>query len=149
MCKLLIIGIGNPLRGDDGLGWHAVSLLRDMLASEGINTLVCHQLTPELAESIASAERVIFIDAAIGRPAGEIKLNKLSREMLSPSSSSHASDPARLIAYTAALYGRAPQTFTLSVTGESYGYGESLSRPLQSSLPAILGLTESLLARLP
>ena len=31
MCKLLIIGIGNALRGDDGLGWHAVSLLREHL----------------------------------------------------------------------------------------------------------------------
>ena len=29
MGRVLIIGYGNPLRGDDGFGWHAAERLRE------------------------------------------------------------------------------------------------------------------------
>jgi hypothetical protein len=60
--NLLVIGYGNELRGDDGVGPKTA-----MAVSEwhfpGVKTMVCHQLTPDLAEPIAAAERVVFIDA--------------------------------------------------------------------------------------
>jgi len=43
----LIIGIGNPLRSDDGVGWVvAEQLTRDSDASSDVLTV--YQLTPEL-----------------------------------------------------------------------------------------------------
>jgi hydrogenase maturation protease len=48
----LIIGYGNPLREDDGVGWQVADQL--LKNSEGsIKVLTAHQLTPELAEPIS------------------------------------------------------------------------------------------------
>ena len=44
--NLLIIGYGNPLRGDDGFGWHAALRLREIIHDDGIEILPVHQLTP-------------------------------------------------------------------------------------------------------
>ena len=48
--KALIIGYGNPLRSDDGFGWHAGRLLAQALAGQEAEVITCHQLTPELAD---------------------------------------------------------------------------------------------------
>jgi hydrogenase maturation protease len=73
MARVLIIGFGNPLRGDDGFGWHAAQRLCERLGSPDVQVIACHQLTPELAEDIGAAERVLFIDAARDLPSGEIR----------------------------------------------------------------------------
>jgi len=59
----LVIGIGNPLRGDDGIGWRLAALLP---ARAGLAVRCSQQLTPELAEELAAVERVLFLDAWLG-----------------------------------------------------------------------------------
>src|SRR5579884_346516 len=58
----LIIGIGNPLRSDDGLGW-AVAEQLSQACLPGCVIRMVHQLTPELALWMATVSRVIMIDA--------------------------------------------------------------------------------------
>ena len=70
MARVLILGCGNPLRGDDGVGWHAAERLLKRSAELDATIKSCHQLTPELAEPVSKAERVIFIDARIGQTPG-------------------------------------------------------------------------------
>src|SRR4029079_16715395 len=70
--RLLIIGYGNRLRGDDAAGYLAAESLRTLLIAPDIEILAVHQLTPELAEPIAVAGRVIFLDAAASGTPGEI-----------------------------------------------------------------------------
>jgi hydrogenase maturation protease len=55
----LILGIGNTLRGDDGVGPFVLSLL----ANRGYTLRATHGLLPELAEDIAAHARVVFVDA--------------------------------------------------------------------------------------
>jgi Ni,Fe-hydrogenase maturation factor len=57
----LVIGIGNPLRGDDGVGRWLAQRAGRWLAPAQLRTV--QQLTPELAADIALASRVLFIDA--------------------------------------------------------------------------------------
>lgn len=57
----LIIGIGSTLRRDDGLGPDLARSAADALPAD---LIVVTQLTPELAEPISRAGRVVFIDAA-------------------------------------------------------------------------------------
>lgn len=71
MPNALVIGYGNPLRQDDGLGWRAAELVRESGAPAEI--VVCHQLTPELLLRFESARIAIFLDAAIDQPPGEIR----------------------------------------------------------------------------
>jgi hydrogenase maturation protease len=153
MAQVLIIGLGNPLRGDDGLGWHAVQQLRKTLPLENVEMITCHQLTPELAEAMARSKRVIFIDAAVGEPPGEINLGQLNLGKINPTSMpppvfSHRLDPLGLMQYSRELYGTWPEAFTVSLNGQAYGYAEKLSDPVQSSLSAVLQLVEDLASSL-
>ena len=61
---LLVIGYGNTLRGDDGVGPRVAEAVAAM-ALPGVRTLGCHQLAPEHAEAISRADRVVFVDAAV------------------------------------------------------------------------------------
>ena len=67
--RRLVIGYGNRLRGDDGVGWEVASRLAAAVPSEAAHILTVHQLTPELAEPVSEADLVIFIDASrVGEP---------------------------------------------------------------------------------
>ena len=62
--RTLIIGIGNPLRGDDGIGLDVASEFSRELRRDDVQVLATHQLTPELSELVSRADRVFFIDVA-------------------------------------------------------------------------------------
>lgn len=73
----LIIGIGNPLRSDDGLGWAVAEQLsqdRDM----GCDIHTVYQLTPELAQWMAAVNLVVMIDANHEGEPGELRIRPLS-----------------------------------------------------------------------
>ena len=57
---LLCIAIGNPLRGDDGVALRALQLISPR---PGLRLIETHQLLPELAADIATADTVCFLDA--------------------------------------------------------------------------------------
>jgi hydrogenase maturation protease len=130
--KLLILGYGNPLRGDDGFGWRAAERLAGLGRDADIEVRALQQLTPELAADVARAEQVIFIDARRGLPAG-----RLMEETLAPAaeaSFTHRLEPAGLLAAARDLYGRAPRAVVYWVAGESFEYGERLSPGVGAAL---------------
>ncbi len=121
----LVIGIGNPLRGDDGVG----ALLAEQVGGRSVQ-----QLTPELAEELSLLEAVLFIDAWAA-PAGAVP----QLQPLSPAGTggdSHHLEPAALLAVSQALYGRAPAAQLLLVPAHAFEHGMELSAPLRASLPA-------------
>jgi len=152
MRRALIIGMGNPLRGDDGLGWHVIERLRDRAVDDGADLLACHQLTPELAAPVAQSERVIFIDAAAGEPAGEIRVERVEAVDGSdslPGALSHRLDPPALVGYAKALYGKVPEAILVSVKGSDYPFSENLSEAAMSAVPGVLRLVDELLTGSP
>jgi hydrogenase maturation protease len=150
MARVTIIGYGNQLRGDDGLGWYAASALagkarRDRRAGRliagipvaDLKVMALQQLAPELAEEIACSELVIFIDASCRHPPGQ-----WDREVVKPRGMprtvTHHLTPSYLLAFAGALYGKCPQrAFLLSAGGESFGYEEGLSPTLTKILPEL------------
>lgn len=150
---LLIIGFGNPLRGDDGLGWRAA----ERLAAEyrpGRHVLVCQELTPDLAEPLSRAGRAVFIDAAVAGPPsgagfeagqpGAIVVSELRVGPVEAGAFSHHLDPAGLLALAAAWYGRAPQAELITVAGARFDFSEDLSPAAQSALENVLKLVDAL-----
>jgi hydrogenase maturation protease len=137
---LLIIGYGNRLRNDDGVGLRAAELLRERSASPAVEILAVPQLTPELVEPVSRAERVIFIDAAVEGPPGEIRQRTL---LASPAGAAftHRMTPEALLAGAAALYGASPSGVLYSISGESFAYGESLTPAVER---AVIELVEKL-----
>ncbi len=138
MATALIIGYGNPLRGDDGLGQRAAELLEEEFAGADVQVRACQQLTPELAEEVSAAEVVLFIDAAHDSPPGEFRCRRLEADSRASASFAHALEPEALLAAAHALYGRCPDAALLSVGGEHFGHTASLSSTVEQALPALL-----------
>jgi hydrogenase maturation protease len=121
---LLIIGYGNTLRTDDGVGPKVADAV-EALALAGVRTLACPLLTPELAEPISKAGVVIFVDAAVDAPL------EVLRRKLEPAANSqvmaHAASPPTLLALARDVFGHAPEAWLLSIPVTSLGVGEKLS----------------------
>ena len=110
----LIIGYGNPLRQDDGLGWRAAELVQESGASAEV--IVCHQLTPELALRLESAPVAIFLDAAIDQAPGEIRFRHVTPA--SGWSSAHHMTPDHLLGLAEEL--RQPAGAATLITGGAF-----------------------------
>ncbi len=122
--QLLVIGYGNTLRGDDGVG-PSVAEAVERLNLPNVRALVCQQLSPEYADEIARAEMVVFVDAAVDAPR-EVQLRKLE-----PSNSSqlmaHAADPRTMLALARDVFGTAPQAWWLTIPAVDLGFAEKFS----------------------
>jgi len=121
---LLVIGYGNTLRGDDGVGPRVAEAVA-RLALPGVCARAFPLLTPELAEPISKAGVVIFVDAAVDAPR-DVRMRKLA-----PAASSqvmaHAASPATLLALARDVFGRAPEAWWLTIPVEELGIGETLT----------------------
>ena len=145
MARVLILGYGNPLRSDDGLGWQvAVQLFRANTSPE-VLVLPCHQLTPELAEPISRAETVLFIDSTRHGSPGDFRCEELRSEP-GPMSFTHHLSPAELLDLSSELFGCCPKAYVLSICGQSFELGEALSPTVCERLPELKARVRELIA---
>jgi hydrogenase maturation protease len=141
---IVIIGYGNPLRGDDGLGWQvARHLLTTLEAGEWgnagpVQVLPRHQLTPELADPLSQARLAVFVDARVGELPGAIVREEISARPPRPGAFSHHFDPPALLAWAQWLYGAAPaRAIVYSVVGQTFDYSEQLSPAVLAAVPTL------------
>lgn len=146
MARTLIIGYGNPLRGDDGLGWHTAQQLADRIRRDDVDILTCHQLTPELAEAVSQSDLAIFIDAACDGIPGALRCDDVPPDESSSADFTHHFDIPALLACASILYGSCPRAVLCSVAAESFGLTEDLSDVVQAALPALVQRVLSLIA---
>ena len=151
---ILVIGYGNPLCGDDGIGPHVV----ERIAAEAhdatdppIEYLALRQLTPELVEPISRAETVIFVDAAVGTPPGQIACAELSASLSkvdsSPGAFTHHVNAVMLVESARFLYNQCPTAYLYTVTGESFDVGSSFSPTVELAVPRLLDELKARLAQ--
>jgi len=143
--KVLIIGYGNSLRGDDGVGLIAAERLLDLNLGEQTEVLVRQQLTPELAEPISRANLVIFIDASVGAAAGTITSRSIAAATSPQSSLDHDCEAPVLLRYAKEFYGKTPEAVLLTVAGDCFDYGHELSTAVSAAIPEIMKRVEELL----
>ncbi len=122
--NFLVIGYGNTLRGDDGVGPRVAEAV-GALRLPGVRTLICQQLSPEHADPISQADAVVFVDAAVDAPK-EVQLRPLE-----PNDSSqlmaHAADPRTMLALARDVFGHAPKAWWLTIPAVQMEFGEDLS----------------------
>jgi hydrogenase maturation protease len=124
--RILVIGYGNPLRGDDGVGWAVAQRLSDRMISDHVGTMGVHQLTPEFAETISRVDRVIFVDAAVNQPGGYLSCRSVE-PIESPRLMTHSLSPEGLLALSRRLFGKCPQAHLMTVGGECFDHRDELS----------------------
>lgn len=107
----VIIGYGNPLREDDGVGWRAADLLASHPGLGSAEIIQRHQLLPELAGDLANAAVVVFLDAAKDLAPGEVRCERVEAEPLN--GWSHQFGPSQLLGLALDLDGRGPTAYLI------------------------------------
>jgi hydrogenase maturation protease len=119
----LVIGYGNTLRGDDGIG-PAVAGDVAALAIPGVRVIVVHQLTPELAADLADARLAVFVDATLGgEPVRSVRIEAAAAGAVM----THAADPRGLLALCTAVYRRSPVAWLVTAAGADFDFRDGLS----------------------
>jgi hydrogenase maturation protease len=141
---ILLIGYGNPLRGDDGVGYVLAERLAERFNRDDLRVALLHQLTPEVVADIAGATHVIFIDAREGSNSGTV-ICEVVQPQHSGAIFTHQATPGALLGLAQDWYGAAPEGLLISVVGAAFDYDDKLSPGLQARLPAILDEVEQLI----
>ena len=137
---VLVIGIGNSLRGDDGAGPAVIQRLQNRLPSSVI-TLQLDSDGVSLMEAWRDFERVILVDAAgSGAVPGTIDRFDASRTELPRGLfhySSHLFGVAEAVELARQL-GRLPKRLVVyGIEGAAFGYGEGLSAGVAAAVERV------------
>lgn len=147
VAPFLVIGIGNPSRGDDALGPLLVERIEAM-ELPGVECLTDFQLQVEHALDLVGREQVVFVDATV---AGEARC---SLAPVAPardaSATTHALTPAALLDAYVRVTGLAlPATHVLAIRGYAFELGEDLSASARANLEAAARVLEGVLVGRP
>ncbi len=130
--NILIIGIGNNTRQDDGLGWCFLENLEKKGYNED-NLLYKYQLMVEDAELIAEYETVIFVDAC----KTELK-NGFEIERIYPAEqvafSTHEVPPNQILNLCENIYNKKPKAFMIKIQGYVWDIEIGLSKKATENL---------------
>ena len=137
MPGILIVAYGNPLRCDDGLAGHVAQRLAQLNLSRDVEIITLHQLVPELALRVSHAKTVLFIDAAQEGVPGTIACGPLAPQPRC-STFTHEFSPGLILTLALELYGKCANAFAISLCGECFDHGETLSAKVEESLPHVV-----------
>ncbi len=145
---VLVIGWGNPSRGDDALGPLFVEELSRRVQDRHVEWLSDFQLQVEHALDLAGRERVLFVDASLqARPPFEVVPLTGMRDR---SFTTHALSPAALLQVFHDIGGGEPPACTLlAIRGDSFALGEPPGAAARANLAEALAWGERWLAREP
>jgi hydrogenase maturation protease len=139
---LRIIGVGNPLLGDDGLGIVAAERLAALEWPAGVEVLDGGTGGLTLLDLFAGARALILLDAvAMGAAPGTLRrftaaeLQRLPEE--APSLSLHGGGLAEVLALAREL-GELPPLVLYGVEPERVEFGMGLSPPVAAALDRLL-----------
>ncbi len=129
---MLLIGYGNPGRGDDGLA-PAVAERLERAGPPGVAVLSDYQLTVEHAFDVAGADCVVFADALIGGD-GAFRFTGAQSDTAADIGS-HSLSPEAVLTLAATLYGARPAAHVMAISGVEFGeVKEGLSPRAQRNL---------------
>lgn len=173
LMKTIIIGLGNPILGDDGVGWKVAEEAKRLLAStsaslarrkngrrhrnaaQEVEAYVDVEFLAlggiSLMENLIGYERAILIDAVTSDQAtGSVIVSKLS-EMPDYStlhtSSAHDTSLQNALKMGKAMGASLPEDVTIVgvATNHIYDFGEELTPPVAAAVPRAAKIVISLL----
>lgn len=149
--KILILGIGNFLMGDESIGVHAVQQFDDINLPDGVESLDGGTGAFYLMSYFEEYPKVIIIDATMdGQSAGSIKLIKPKFARDFPKALSTHDVGLKDLLESLELMGKLPEIYLFTISIKKIDYMKlELSPEVEASLPVIkekvLGLVDELL----
>ncbi len=156
----LVVGVGNELRGDDGVGQVVAKALWSR--RHGVPVLAraafiwSVQLVPEMALDLSGASFAVFVDAAYdGNAAGSVQLSQLDSEVRPKDRIGQVAgalgcwadlSPTSLLSLSAELFGSAPRATLVTVSVDVPGTGVGLSAVVRAAVPVAVRVVERAIA---
>ncbi len=135
---LLVIGIGNSSRGDDGLGWaflDAISQMQQLPAQLEYR----YQLAVEDAELLTRFPRVLFADACETALSDGFSLEPCLPDAVAQLYT-HQQTPGAILFLTQELYGHRPEAWCLRIQGYEWEFDMGLSEKGKENMERALGV---------
>ena len=139
--RIVVLGLGNLIRSDDGVGVHAVRMLmEDSRVPDGIEVIEGGTAGLDLLAAIADATHVLALDAVnTGAAGGTLTRFDLSQLGLLPGSPSvHQNGFADLMEALRWLDKASKQVVLLGVQPAYTGWSDALSEEVEAALPQLV-----------
>lgn len=131
--KILLLGYGNPARGDDGLGPALIEKI-EQANFEQVETRIDYQLCVEDAMDIGGFRRVIFVDASRSARA-PFEYYPLEQGKTPAALDTHGVSPGALMYLARTLFGAETPANILAIRGYDFEpFVETLSAAAQANL---------------
>lgn len=147
--RCLLLACGNTLRGDDGVGPFLCAWAEERFAGvDGVRAIARQQWTPELAEEVAAAESVLFIDCSVELEPGQVLLREVTSASPADSGTHHLG-AGELLSLAQELFRSSPRRACLLTVGaDSLELCEQFSPAVQAALPDAQAILEVTLRQL-
>jgi hydrogenase maturation protease len=148
---LLVLGLGNPLRGDDGVGPRVVEQLKqcglplevEVLDAGTAGLGLLYLLAEPRAGSGDGPRRVIIVDAAeVGLEAGQFARftpEQVELTAAAEGAGSHEAGLAEVLALAAALERPLPEIVIFGVQPGSLEWAAGLTSKVEAAIPLLVG----------
>jgi len=145
--EILILGIGNVLMGDEGVGVHTIKELEKESFPGNVTLLDGGTGGFHLLEYLQSYPKIIMIDATMdGKPAGTISLIKPKFATDFPKSLSAHDIGLRDLIESTAVLGKLPEMYLITITIDNIQSMQmELSTEIKNSLPVVIDKVKEVL----
>lgn len=134
--RILVIGFGNPGRGDDGIGPEIARRLQQA-ALDGVTVEMDYQLAVEHAAMVAEHDLTVFVDAMV-EDAVPFSLEPVAAVPTDAAFTHHVT-PGQVVSLARACFGVAPPCYLLGVRARQMDdFAEGLTPEAQRDLEAAL-----------
>lgn len=137
--RTAIIGLGNPLRGDDGVGLRVVEEVRRRGLPAGVVAIEGGNTGLDLLDELERWERVVIVDAAeLGLEPGKFARCTVAEvKSQGGSLSSHSAGLGEVLSLAQALGRKLPEIVIFGVQPADMGWQEGLSQAVEAAVPAL------------
>jgi hydrogenase maturation protease len=137
----VVLGLGNMIRSDDGVGIHAIQRLQsDLRVSDEVLVLDGGTLGLDLLAYVSGARRLLVLDAVdVGaRPGTVVRINAQELESLPGGGSVHLLGLSDLLAALRITAQPIEEVILLGVQPENTEWGLSLSPPVAAAVDKLV-----------
>lgn len=148
--KILVLGIGNVLLGDEGVGIHMARFLDEQILPEHIDILDGGTGGFHLLSILQSYSTIIMIDAALDKhKPGTVNLLEPKYASDFPKSLSAHEIGLKDLIESASLLGNLPKIYLITISVDSFqDINMELSENVKKSIPEIHKLVNKIIRRI-
>ncbi len=150
LMKILVLGIGNVLMGDEGVGVHSIKELEKSSWPENVHFLDGGTGGFHLLEYLQHYKTIIMIDATMdGRPPGTLRLIKPKFSSDFPKALSAHDIGLKDLVESASLLGHLPEVYLITVSINTVQPMQmEMSPDVSGAIPSVVKQVEEILKTL-